>query len=224
VRPAGIWEELALGWARFARTEDVAYSWNGPAFLELLPPPGRLTVDVGCGEGRVDRELAARGHRVVGVDVSPTLVRLAQEADPAGDYRVGEAASLPLPDEAADLVVAFMSLQDVEDLEGAIGEAARVLEPGGRLCLAILHPVATAGRFEDGDATFAIRGSYVDSFLQTFPMQHELDVPSFHRSIEGYSRALEGAGFLVERLRELPTRRRAPGRIPTFLHVRALKP
>ena len=223
MRAPDVWEQIALGWARFAREEDVPYSWNGPAFLELLPPPGRLTVDVGCGEGRVDRELAARGHRVVGVDVSPTLVRLAREADPAGDYQVGEAAKLPLPDEAADLVVAFMSLQDVEDLAGAIGEAARVLERGGRLCFAILHPVATAGRFEADDETFTIRGPYVEPFLQTFPMQHELDVPSFHRPIEGYSRALEDAGFLMERLRELPTQRRAAGRIPIFLHVRAVK-
>ena len=224
MRPPDVWEENALAWARFAREEDVPYSWNGPAFFDLLPPPGRLTVDVGCGEGRVDRDLAARGHRVVGIDSSPTLVRLAREADPAGDYRIGEAASLPLPDEAADLVVAFMSLQDVEHLEGAIGEAARVLERGGRLCFAIVHPVSTAGRFEDGDATFAIRGSYVDPSLQAFPMRDALDIPSFHRPIEGYSRALEGAGFLIERLRELPTRRRLPGRIPTFLHVRALKP
>jgi ubiquinone/menaquinone biosynthesis C-methylase UbiE len=224
LRPAGIWEQLAPAWARFAREQDVPFSWNGPAFCELLPPPGRLTVDVGCGEGRLDRRLAELGHRVVGVDVSPTLVRLAREADPGGDYRVGEATALPLSDYAADLVVAFMSLQDVEDLEGAIGEAARVLEPGGRLCFAIIHPVSTAGRFEDGDATFAIRGSYLDSSLQTFPTRHELDVPSFHRPIEGYSRALERHGFLVERLRELPTRRRAPDRIPTFLHVRAVKP
>lgn len=223
MRPADIWEQIALGWVEFARNDDVAYSWNAPAFVELLPPPGRLTVDVGCGEGRLDRELADRGYRVVGVDVSPTLVRLGRDADPAGDYRVGEASRLPFPDGAADLVVAFMSLQDVEDLDGATGEAARVLEPGGRLCIAILHPVATAGRFEDGDAAFAIRGQYVEPFLQTFPMEREIDVPSFHRPIEGYSRALEDAGFLIERLRELPTRRRAPGRIPTFLHVRAVK-
>ena len=223
MRPPGIWEEIALGWARFAREEDVPYSWNGPAFFELLPPPGRLTMDVGCGEGRVDRDLTARGHRVVGIDASPTLVRLAREADPAGDYRVGDASKLPLPDEAADLVVAFMSLQDVEDLDGAIGEAARVLQPGGRLCSAILHPVTTAGRLEQDDRLLAIRGSYVDSFVQSFPMRNELDVPSFHRPIEGYSRALEAEGFLIERVRELSTRRRAPGRIPVFLHVRAVK-
>ena len=197
------WEAEADNWAAWARRpgNDSYSKFHRDVFLELLPPPGRRTLDVGCGEGRLARDLKALGHRVVALD----------------------AARLPLPDEAADLVVAFMSLQDVEDLEGAIGEAARVLEPGGRLCFAILHPVATAGRFEDGDAAFAIRGQYVEPFLQTFPMERDIDVPSFHRPIEGYSRALERAGFLVERLRELPTRRRLPGRIPTFLHVRALK-
>jgi hypothetical protein len=42
--------------------------------------------------------------------------------------------------------------------------------------------------------------------------------------LEAYSLALERNGFLIEALREVPTRRRAPGRIPAFLHVRALKP
>ncbi|TMA36985.1 MAG: methyltransferase domain-containing protein [Deltaproteobacteria bacterium] len=50
-------------------------------FLALLPPPRRLTLDLGCGEGRLSRDLETRGHRVVGVDGSPTLVRLAREAD-----------------------------------------------------------------------------------------------------------------------------------------------
>jgi ubiquinone/menaquinone biosynthesis C-methylase UbiE len=51
-----------------------------------------------------------------------------------------------------------MVLHDVDDLDGAVREAARVLEPGGRLCLAIVHPMNSAGRFEGeaADAPFRI--------------------------------------------------------------------
>jgi SAM-dependent methyltransferase len=221
------WDAVATRWAGFVRGGgDTPYGWHSGAFLELLPAPGRLTVDVGCGEGRLARELSAHGHRLVSVDVSPTMVTLAREADPQGDYRVADAAALPLDDGESDLVVAFMSLQDVDDVRGAMREAARVLEPHGHMCLAILHPVFSAGQIqgEEPDAPFVIAGSYLDSFRDDSPMiGAPFTVTTFHRPLEVYFRGLEDAGFLIETVRELPTRRRVPGRIPLFLHVRALK-
>jgi hypothetical protein len=56
-----------------------------PSLLRLLPPPRRQTVEVGSGEGRVCRELRALGHRVVGVEPSPTLARASRVADPTID-------------------------------------------------------------------------------------------------------------------------------------------
>jgi SAM-dependent methyltransferase len=217
-------EAVADEWAALARDGDVPFGWHAPVFLDLLPPPGRLTVDVGCGEGRLARLLRERGDRVAGIDASPTLVRLAAEADPTGDYRVADAAALPLEDGEADLVVAFMSLQDIEDGAGAIREAARVLEARGRFCLAIVHPAATAGVLEGGveDAELVIRGSYLDAHEEERPLGRRR-VTQYHRPLEWYSRALESAGFRVEALRELSTRRRAPGRLPLFLDLRALK-
>src|SRR5918911_5750761 len=104
------WEEHAEAWARWARTpgHDSYWRFHRDRFLALVPPPGRLTLDVGCGEGRLARDLRALGHRVVAVDAAPSMVRLARAADPEGDYRVTSAASLPLEDECADLVLAFM--------------------------------------------------------------------------------------------------------------------
>lgn len=67
-------------WIDFARSEvadPVFWHFNLPEFLDLLPPPGALTLDVGCGEGRVSRALAARGHRVVGVDAVEAFTRAA---------------------------------------------------------------------------------------------------------------------------------------------------
>lgn len=44
-------------------------------------------------------------------------------------------------DAAADLVVSFMVLQDVDDLDGTLAETGRVFEPGGHLCFSVLHPL-----------------------------------------------------------------------------------
>jgi SAM-dependent methyltransferase len=70
------WEENAEQWPAWARTpEHDVYFWqlNLPAFVQLLPAAGWRTVDVGCGESRVGRWLAEAGHRVIGIDRSPTL-------------------------------------------------------------------------------------------------------------------------------------------------------
>ena len=74
------WDTSAGDWIRWARSPELDHGfWRMglPWLLELLPAPGRLTVDVGCGEGRLARVLQARGHHVVGVESSPALAAAA---------------------------------------------------------------------------------------------------------------------------------------------------
>ena len=89
------WERNADDWIRWAREpgHDSYWRFHREAFLRLVPAPGRLTLDVGCGEGRVTRDLKELGHHVVGVDASETMVEAAREADPGGEYAVADAAA-----------------------------------------------------------------------------------------------------------------------------------
>ena len=119
------WEQHAaefVAWAR-KRAHDSYGRFHRDQFLELVPAPGRRTLDLGCGEGRLSRDLKELGHWMVAVDVSPTMVAAAQEADAELETHLADAAALPFADAAFDCVVAFMSLQDVDDLEGAVTEA-----------------------------------------------------------------------------------------------------
>jgi SAM-dependent methyltransferase len=233
------WDDEARNWAAFARTpgHDRAHeNINLPVLLDLLPPPGRRTLDLACGEGRISRLLRSRGHRVAGIDASPTMVRLA--AGQGSRVLVGDATRLPLADAAVDLVVAYMCLHDIDDMPRAVAEAARVLEPSGRLCLAIPHPVNSAGAFTEREpgAPFVISGSYLDPAPLRMVVERggiRLTFHSEHRPIETYLRALEASGLLTEALREVrapdevvardPAARRWQ-RIPMFLHLRAVKP
>jgi SAM-dependent methyltransferase len=233
----GFWEQQAEAWVRWARApgHDSYWVFHRERFLELLPPPGALTVDVGCGEGRLARDLKRLGHTVIAVDRSPTMVRYAREADPELDVRESDAAALPLGDAIADLVVSFMSLMNMDELWAAVQEAARVLRPGGRYCIAITHPLNTGGAFasRDPDAPFVIEGSYFERTQKKLPVERdglEMTFLDAHRPLEDYCRALEEAGLVVERLREVADGSPAPDnaalrwrRIPLFLHVRARK-
>ncbi|WP_211215289.1 class I SAM-dependent methyltransferase [Actinoalloteichus spitiensis] len=127
------WEEQARNWIAWARRPGFDSWWHlRERFLALVPPPGAATLDLGCGEGRISRELRARGHRVHGVDASPTLVSAARDADHGGAYAVAEGTALPFADGVFDVVVSHNVLMDVDDLTGTVAEAARVLRPGGR--------------------------------------------------------------------------------------------
>lgn len=142
------WEAEAGMWAAFARMSGCDRSHediNLPALRALLPAPGRRTLDLGCGEGRLSRYLRSIGHRVAGADAAPTMVRLAAGYRDAPPAVLADAAALPFRDGTFDLVVAYMCLHDMDQMPRAVAEAARVLEPGGRLCAAIPHPVNSAG-------------------------------------------------------------------------------
>jgi SAM-dependent methyltransferase len=173
----------------------------------------------------VTRDLKARGHDVVGVDVAPTLVRLARDADPGGEYVEADASALPFEDGSFDLAVAFNSLMDVDDMPGAVREAVRVLEPDGRFCVCITHPMRDAGRFEQhgGDARFVIREPYFGKrrFELTVARDGlELEFRGWTYPLQDYVRALEDAGFVIEALREPPDPDRP---LPNFVVLRARK-
>ena len=230
------WEAQSQNWLQWARQSghDSYWQYHRDQFLQLLPSPGRQTVDVGCGEGRLTRHLKGLGHRITGIDASPTLIAAARASDPAMDIRLADAAALPVDDAGADLAIAFMSLHDIDAMPLALREIARILEPGGRLCFAIVHPINSAGRFEHraADAPFVIEGEYLGSFRYADTVERgglTMTFHSQHRPLSAYFSALEDAGFLVEALREtgIPEEAIASDasrrwqRLPLFLHVRA---
>lgn len=232
------WEREAENWIALARDGDDAYWEYSPPFFELAPPPGRATLDLGCGEGRVTRDLVSRGHRVTAVDAAPTLLASAEEAMPDAQYVLADAADLPFADDSFDLVVSYNSLIDIQDMPGAVREAARVLEQGGRFCICVTHPLADAGRFDarEADAPFVVTGSYLDARRVDLRIEREDGLAmTFHGwsyPFSDYTRALEGAGFAIEALREPcqadeyviadPAEKRWQ-RIPQFLFIRAVR-
>ena len=111
----------------------------------LLPPPPATILDIGGGPGGHACWLAAQGYQVHLIDITPIHVDLARQASarqpltPLASTQVGDARALPWESETADGVALFgplYHLTDRSDRLRALGEAYRVLRPGGVLLAA----------------------------------------------------------------------------------------
>lgn len=130
--------------AYYARPEMIRLAGD-VAGLEIL--------DAGCGSGPLMEALRGKGAVVSGFDLSPAMVELARErlGEDAGVKVADLGAPLPYPDDAFDCVVASLSLHYVKDWASALAELRRVLKPGGRLIVSIIHPTVYAIVYPEAD-------------------------------------------------------------------------
>jgi SAM-dependent methyltransferase len=209
------WNAEAHEWAhRIREGMGGRVHLHDASIYELLPSPRGLTVDAGCGEGRLTRELASRGYEVVGIDASTALVDEARAADPAGRYEVASIDALPFPDGSAALAVCVNVLPHVHDLQAAALEFARVLAPGGALLIGTIHPVAQAGTHDEESGELRIT-DYWDREREAIPLG-EHTVHHERRTIEDYLTTLLGAGLALTELREVPG---PSGKLPLYLDL-----
>lgn len=228
------WTRVAKDWIAWARTPNHDAFWAYRNALTAFIGRGEgEALEVGCGEGRVSRELKALGYRVTASDAVTELVEAAAEADSAHAYAVADATALPFEDARFDLVVAYNMLMDVDDLPAVLKEIGRVMRPDGQLAVSLVHPFGDRGAFAgpEPDAPFVLRGTYFGR--RRFEGSEERDGLSMRfagwsQPLEDYAAALEGAGLAITALRE-PVPDHAVGRghlkrwrrVPLFLWLKA---
>lgn len=232
---ASEWEPEAERWIEWTRAPsfDAYWTFRDSFFDDVLSPPGSRTLEVGCGEGRVTRDLSRRGHNMVAIEPSRSLLASAKAAGSSDQrYAIADGMSLPFRKGAFDVVVAYNVLQVVDDLDVTLEEVARVLAPGGRLCACIAHPVTDLGDVieEPTGPRLMIRENYFEPRRIEEHVEvggHAMTFRGWTRSLQDYSRSLERAGFRLECLREpspdlsgaVSARWRAA---PLFLNFRAV--
>jgi ubiquinone/menaquinone biosynthesis C-methylase UbiE len=143
-------EQVAAHWDRRAAhfDEDFGHSIRTPAeraawdriFALVLPAAPVLdALDLGCGTGFLSLDLAARGHRVTGVDFAPSMIARAEEKAAERGLRVrfeqGDAEQLPFQPASFDLAISRHVLWTLPHPQAAIDEWLRVLRPRGRLVI-----------------------------------------------------------------------------------------
>lgn len=111
------------------REQQAAIEW----LLSVLEP-GAAALDIGCGTGMPTAgRLSAAGHRVTGIDVSATMVRLARSQVPGAVFENIDVRTMPDPPAPWDAVTAFFSLLQMSrrDLRTVLAKVASWLAPGG---------------------------------------------------------------------------------------------
>ena len=127
--------------------------WRRRAIARADIRSGAAVVDVGAGTGDLAFAAAARGARVVALDLSAGMLAVLLSRDRRGTDAqrerihslVGSAESLPLPDASVDRIITGFTVRNVADLGRALAEFRRVLRPAGRVVvLELSHPPSPA--------------------------------------------------------------------------------
>ncbi len=168
--------------------------------LERIDPVTTL-VDLGTGTGVLLPHLSARAEKVIGIDASPEMLRVAGSNCVASELtnvelRLGTLEHLPLANEMADMMVAHMVLHHVANPPDALKEARRALRSGGALVVADFarHSVEDY-REKLGDLWLGFEGAELESWLDT-------------------------SGFALEELKTIETTAQQPSVV--IAHARAL--
>jgi ArsR family transcriptional regulator len=166
-------DELA---GKFGRQYVPGRSWKGiaEALIRLMPP--MVIADLGAGEGTISQLMAERAKKVIAIDNSEKMVEFGAElAKKHGianlEYRLGDLEDVPIRTGTVDLAILSQALHHAQHPDRALGEAWRILKPGGRIAILDLN----RHNFEEA------REMYADLWLGFTELEME--------------RMIKGAGF-----------------------------
>ncbi len=108
-------------------------------FTEILGDNKLSILDLGTGPGIIAFYLAELGHDLVGIDLSPEMIKSAKENaikfNLPVEFKINDAENLPFPDESFDAIVSRHLLWTIPDPEKAVLDWKRVLKPNGKLLI-----------------------------------------------------------------------------------------
>ncbi len=170
----------------------------------------RRVLDVGCGDGQISRLAASLGAElVIGVDPTWNQIRVAHQRGGGAKFARASAGALPFVDSSFDAVVACLVFEHIRDVDDAIAEVARVLEPGGRFCFFLNHPLLqtpNSGWIDDQvldpPEQYWRIGPYLIEDETIEEVEKDVFIPFIHRPLSRYVNALATNGLLLQRMHE----------------------
>lgn len=237
------WNQVAIdSWIEKAQTNDFRLHFIMPYTLQKLGDvKGRQILDLGCGEGGYARALAGNGALVTAVDCSEAMLKYIDENAkkdglPIETFRRNANALDGIPASKFDIALCSMMLMDVEDLDGTLKEIVRVLKPGGKVFISILHPC-----FKPKESRWILQDDKIQVTVGDYFNPTEwvgeikgIDAPIVyrHRTLSDYIKAFVKHGFTLTDMNEpVPTEEQVSmsprigwlAHIPMYLFIELIK-
>lgn len=159
-------------------------------YLESLDVHDKTVIDFGCGTGRYFKKLTAHGaKRIVGADLSHSMLEQAKNNSEEADVSLVNSSLelLPFRDSQYDVGVSTLVLGYISNLNNAIAEMSRVLQSGGTMLMADLHPV---------HETLGWKRTFIISESNRPPVVYEID--HHHHTITDYLNAFDKNHLSIE--------------------------
>ncbi len=203
--------------------DDIARWWQDeftdgvdPEYTDQILPliaaslgDAQRVIDIGTGEGQAARVLAANGVQVWGIDPMGAQVATAIERGGGPVYAQGEAAALPFATGSVDGALASLVFEHIDDLDAAIAEIARVLEPGGRFLFLLNHPLLQTpdsgwidDQVLDPPEQYWRIGPYLVEQSNVEQVSLGVMIRFVHRPLSRYVNTLFDHGLVLERMDE----------------------
>ena len=182
---------------------------------------GMRVLEIGCGEGFIARALAREGASITACDISPELIEIGRQKGGGIEYRVSKAEELSwVESHSFDVVLAVLTLQNMERIEDVFMGVAKALKNDGRFIFVLNHPAfripkATSWGFDEkGKVQYRRADAYLTPRRETIDMHpgkkgSKSVTYSFHRSLQDYMKALHNAEFAIIRLEEWISHRKS---------------
>jgi len=207
---AGIdpWERNAAWWQQeFTEGADPEYEEQILPLAAVHLAGARRVLDVGTGEGQLARLAAGLGCEVVGLDPTPAQIAAAVQRAGGPSYLLAGAAPLPVRSGSFDCVMACLVFEHIRDVEQALAEVARVLEPGGRFLFFLNHPLLQtpdSGWIDDRilDEQYWRIGPYLVEDETMEEVEKGIFLPFIHRPLSRYVNDLARHGVLITEMVE----------------------
>ena len=193
---------------------------------------------MGCGDGQVTRLANRLGADVWAIDPTWNCLRVAHERGGGVFARAG-AGALPFADGSFDAVVACLVFEHIRDVDDAIAEVARVLQPCGRFCFFLNHPLLQTpnsgwidDQFLDPPEQYWRIGPYLVEDETIEEVEKDVFIPFIHRPLSRYVNTLAANGLFVQRMEEpsppagflaKAEEYEAASTIPRLLYLRTVK-
>ncbi len=209
------WDNISSWYEDYLGGEDTYQAKViAPNLLRMLEiKKGESVLDLACGEGFFARLVRASGAVVSGVDLSKELILKAQNKSKDIGYLNSPAHNTKIEKESFDKAFTVLAFENIKNIDEVVLEIKRVLKPGGKFLLVMLHNAFRIPKHSDWafDSKKDLQYRRVDKYLSEIKIEIELNPHkgskktssiTFHRPLQWYMKIFKKHGFVMTGLEE----------------------